>query len=368
MLPKHGKVPCNRCFHGQSNTAIPHPYWRMTNDPGAWGSNSPRYLVLGFSKGSTQADVYARGRFEDVAFAGMRPRLTQALKAMGVLQDHETIDARIANPNSDIAFGSLIRCSVSRLDEKASQKQGQPVYGCTGPLITKSFTEIPEVIQRCVQQHLMGLPATVKAVFFLGNTDKYVLQCQDLIQQLFPGDFRRINPMGVFADGRVWVHLAHPSGLNGHFNAWMINDTGPGKKRKQAQEALSLHQVKNGTKEVVGRERPVEKLRRTIGPNPKQPKSQTITDEKVMTYKIYAQGKNDIYVPYQDAKGKYPLYSRLKMKRTGDPIHHASNKVLVDSLEEAIRLVKQGTHHIRLKGRHNKQCNVFAPDKVTITV
>lgn len=85
-----------------------------------------------------------------------------------------------------------------------------------------------------------------------------------------------------------------------------------------------------------------------------------------MNFKIYAQGKNDIYLPYKDAQGKYPLYSRLKMKHTGDPIHHASNKVSVDSLEEAIRLVKQGTHHIRLKGRYNKQCNVFAPDKVII--
>lgn len=367
MLPKHGKVPCNRCFRGNGETAKPHQHWRMINDPGAWGSNSPRYLVLGFSKGSTQANVYSKGQFEEVAFAGMRPRLTQAMRAMGVLQGHETVGARIADSNSDIAFGSLIRCSVARLDEKASQKRGQPVYGCTGPLITKSFTEIPDVIQRCAQQHLMGLPATVEAVFFLGNTDKYVQQCQDLIQRLFPGDFLRINPMGVFADGRVWIHLAHPSGLNGHFNAWMIDDSGPGKKRKQAQEALSLHQVKSGAKEVVGRDHPVECSPSTIGTNTQQSKIKTITGEKAMTFKIYAQGKNDVYVPYQDASGKYPLYSRLKMKQTKDPIHHASNKVLVDSLEEAIRLLKQGTHHIRLRGRHNMQCSVFAPDKVTIT-
>jgi hypothetical protein len=39
--------------------------------------------------------------------------------------------------------------------------------------------------------------------------------------------------MAVRADNRVWVHLAHPSGLNGHFKAWLETEAGPGKKRKK---------------------------------------------------------------------------------------------------------------------------------------
>jgi hypothetical protein len=168
----------------------------------------------------------------------MRPRLTAALRAMGVLSDRETVDERIADPASDIAFGSLIRCSVARLDEAASKKRGQPVYGCTGVLITKAFVEIPAVIDRCAQQFLIELPESVEAVFFLGNTDTYVQQCQALLRRNFPRNFRQINAMGVWANGRPWIHLAHPSGLNGHFNRWLAGSGKPGDKRKQAQQAL----------------------------------------------------------------------------------------------------------------------------------
>src|SRR5690606_22433995 len=114
MLPKHGKIECRLCFSSvEGNTLKPNANWRIINDPGAWGGGSgPDYLVLGFSKGATQAGIYESGRFESVAFAGMRPRLTEALRAMGALSNAESSDAKIGDPNSNIAFGSLIRCSV----------------------------------------------------------------------------------------------------------------------------------------------------------------------------------------------------------------------------------------------------------------
>ena len=241
MLPRHGKIDCRACFGRRSEPVIqPHPDWRMINDPGAWGSNTPDYLVLGFSKGATQSGIYSRGRFEDVAFAGMRPRLTQALRAMGILGANETSDQKIGDPDSNIAFGSLIRCSVSRRDDKASRQKGQDVYACAGPLISKSFAEIPEIISNCASRFIRDLPPTVKAVLLLGNTDSYVRSCQAMLGRLFPNDFVRVNPMALRADGRIWVHLAHPSGLNGHFNTWLNSDSGPGFKRKLAQEAMAL--------------------------------------------------------------------------------------------------------------------------------
>lgn len=81
---------------------------------------------------------------------------------------------------------------------------------------------------------------------------------------------------------------------------------------------------------------------------------------------MYAQGKRDIFVPYRDRSGLFVLYSKNKSRRTGDPIHHASNKERVVSLEEAKRRVRQGTHHIRLIGRDSRQRNVFAPGKVKV--
>ena len=240
MLPSHGKVECRACFaNTSSEVTTPHPDWRMINDPGAWGSSTPEVLVLGFSKGATQAGIYRTGRFEDIAFAGMRPRLTQALRAMGVLSATETVDQKIADPSSRISFGSLVRCSVSRRDVKASSKTGRDVFACTGPLISKSFSEIPEVVRTCASKYLQGLPSSVRMVFFLGNTDSYVKSCQALVQSLYPGTFSRVNSMAVKADGRFWIHLAHPSGLNGHFNDWLESEIGSGAKRIKARSPVA---------------------------------------------------------------------------------------------------------------------------------
>jgi hypothetical protein len=217
----------------------PNTNWKIINDPGAWGGGTePNYLVLGFSKGATQSSIYESGRFEDAAFAGMRTRLTEALRAMGALSNYESSDAKISDPNSNIAFGSLIRCSVSRLDEVASAKAGKDMYACTGPLIAKSFKEIPEVISNCTSKFLINLPASIKVVFLLGNTDSYVASCQLVLRSLFPVNFKQINSMAISADGRIWIHIAHPSGLNGHFNSWLNTNDGPGLKRLQAKAAI----------------------------------------------------------------------------------------------------------------------------------
>lgn len=243
MLPKHGKIECRICFGStDGNVRQPNPNWKMINDPGAWGGGSaPDYLVLGFSKGVTQAGIYESGRFEDVAFAGMRRRLTEALRAIGALSNEESADEKIEDPNSNIAFGSLIRCSVSRLDKAASDKASKDIYACTGPLISKSFKEIPEVIRNCTSRFLTNIPDSVKVVFLLGNTDSYVKNCQTVLRKLFPADFKLINPMAVSTDGRIWINIAHPSGLNGHFNTWLNADDGSGLKRLQAKMAAGVN-------------------------------------------------------------------------------------------------------------------------------
>lgn len=240
MLPSHGKLSCRKCFPSTDEAiAEPHPDWKIVNDPGSWGSSCPKHLVLGFSKGSTQAGIYKNGRFEDIAYAGMRSRLTSALRIVGILNQDETVDEKISDPESNISFASLIRCSVSRLDKKASEKHGREIYACTGPLITKSFLEIPNVLKTCAETYLSDLPDSLEIIFLLGNTDSYVQSCQTLVEKLYPNDFERINAMAVKAGGRVWIHLAHPSGLNGHFNTWLNSDSGSGLKRKMSQDAIS---------------------------------------------------------------------------------------------------------------------------------
>lgn len=241
MLPKHGKIECRLCFSATDGSVRKlNAGWKMVNDPGAWGGGlSPSYLVLGFSKGATQAGIYESGRFEDVAFAGMRPRLTEALRTMGALSGRETSDEKISDRSSNIAFGSLIRCSVSRIDKIKTARAGREVYACTGPLITRAFKEIPEVINSCTRKFLTDLPRSIKAVFLLGNTDSYVANCQSVLLGLFPANFRQINPMAVAADSRIWIHIAHPSGLNGHFKTWLNGSDGTGLKRLLAKAAAA---------------------------------------------------------------------------------------------------------------------------------
>ncbi|MEQ3622333.1 MAG: hypothetical protein ABNH42_13385 [Marinobacter sp.] len=233
MLPKHGKIDCRDCYLPGEVEARPHSLWEMRNDPGAWGGRNPEWLVLGFSKGSTQADYYANGRFDDVAFAGMRPRLERIMKHIGALSARESLDSAIANPEGTVAFGSLIRCSVARQDESGN-------YQCSGALIKKSFKEIPQVISACTNRFLKELPGSVRTVVMLGNDSGYIKHCHSLIRNLFPEAFEEINDVAVRADGRLWLHVAHPSGANGHFEGWMEGQSEASRKRKLVEEALGL--------------------------------------------------------------------------------------------------------------------------------
>ncbi len=86
-----------------------------------------------------------------------------------------------------------------------------------------------------------------------------------------------------------------------------------------------------------------------------------------MPYEVYAVGKRDVYEPYLQQDGTYPLYSVEKQQVTGKPIHHAVNKHEgVTSLQQAIRLVKQHKFRWRLQGRQRGQKSVFAPDSIVI--
>lgn len=216
MFPDHGKIECRLCFKSGESICNPHPKWRMRNDPGAWGSSSPEILVLGFSKGSTQADIYQTGRFEDVAFGGQaRSRLDRVLKQVGLISGTEHVSNLIGSADqSRFAFGSLVRCSLSRVDDSTGE------WKTSGSLITKSHREIPEVLGRCSQQYLAHLPATTKLVVMLGVTDAYIKMCFALMRALDDQSVW-INPVAYRSQGRLFVHLTHPSPGNGTFHAWI---------------------------------------------------------------------------------------------------------------------------------------------------
>lgn len=233
-LPAHGPISCRDCFLSGGNT-MDVGNWRAVNDPCAWGSATPKVLILGFSKGFTQASAYQSGRFEDIPFKDMRPRLSAMLSALGILSSGEDVSSRMVGSETDLAFGSLVRCSLSR-----KGKNGQ--YSCTGEVMPKAFTEeISSVVARCAAKFLSSLPPTVCLVLMLGTTDSYIKGCRELVRKLNPAGYKSLNEVAYRSGGVTFVHVSHPSGLNGHHGKWMEggSDTASGMKRMAADAAIS---------------------------------------------------------------------------------------------------------------------------------
>ena len=179
MFPVHGRIACRKCFTGQGSTQTVGK-WQMVNDPAAWGSASPKVLVLGFSKGFTQADAFRSGRFEDIPFKNMRPRLTEVLRLLGVVGQSETVDQKMVAFETEIGFGSLVRCSLSRLNAKGALE-------CTGQVMPKAFVEeISANLKTCAQTYLGDLPPSVRLVLMLGTTDSYIKGCRSVVLALRP--------------------------------------------------------------------------------------------------------------------------------------------------------------------------------------
>ncbi len=238
-LPAHGPIACRRCFQDVDGDVLEIGKWRAVNDPGAWGTATPRILILGFSKGFTQANAYRSGKhFENVPFANMRVRLEASLKMLGFLATGDDIDSKFNSVEQQFAFGSLVRCSLSRQDEATGK------YQCIGKVMPKAFSEaINPVVQRCASTFLSCLPQGVEIVVMLGNSDAYLKSCRELISSLHPSTFMDVNDVAYRANEALWVHLAHPSGLNGWFKDWFAagSDTASGRKCILAQQALARH-------------------------------------------------------------------------------------------------------------------------------
>lgn len=236
QFPAHGPIACRGCFSNAEPVMDVGP-WRIVNDSGAWGAAAPEVLVLGFSKGFTQATAARSGLFEAIPFAKMRPRLSEVLRVLGVLKDGERVDTRMVAAERAIAFGSLVRCSLSRFDAKAGK------HACTGPIMAKAFTETEAVpiVKRCVETYLKHLPPSVRLVVMLGTGDGYMKGCRQTIQALYGPAFSALNEVAYRTGPVTWVHVSHPSGLNGYHGAWMAGDpaTKQGRKRRLAMDAVS---------------------------------------------------------------------------------------------------------------------------------
>lgn len=237
-LPTHGPIACRDCWNDCEASAkeqvTADGRFRLVNDPGAWGSPDPLVLVLGISKGNIQAKEFAVGEFDQVPFKNCRPRLRDSLAAAGLVEADDDIDSRMTAAEADFAFGSVVRCSVTGL------KDGKWKAGT--PEVIPAFTnpEASSWLDNCFRRHLAKLPDRLRVIALAGNDDRWIKTVGDKVQVLYPESFRFVNDVVYEAGGKLWVHIAHPSGGNGHFSSFVsgAESATQGRKRKLAREAV----------------------------------------------------------------------------------------------------------------------------------
>ena len=226
LLPAHGRISCGRCFPGGDPvwgvSSVEVEGWRLENNPMAWGSRNPRVLVLGFSKGPRQSSDLLERRHEDVAFARGRKPLGKILARLGLIQDAAAVDRLIADPEGDFAFGSLIRCSVSKFDPYTD------TWLKTGKDIMASCLRHPaanDVARRCADTFLADLPSRVRVVIMMGNDLRYVEGCRSTLSAVRPG-ISSINEV-AYGDGKVvFVHTVHFAAQGSVLPNWCDGEPG----------------------------------------------------------------------------------------------------------------------------------------------
>jgi hypothetical protein len=236
MVPgySHGWLDCSRCFKEDEDPFI-YNNWELQNDPGYAGSNSPRILVLGFSKGATAIEAAKQGDYNKVPFAGMRKRLQKVLEKLEQMPNDQSIDEMLTAKEKEFGGVSLVRCSLCR-----RKKKGKKCL-TSGAMVTAGFN-LPEIytfVRKCANAYLANPPESLEQVLVLGTIIVYIRKTKQLFRKLYP-DFHHINGVAFRARNALWIYVAHPSPNNGYFESWIkAKSSNPsGEKCLMALDAL----------------------------------------------------------------------------------------------------------------------------------
>ncbi len=247
-LPAHGRVSCSIC-HTSLNPDFDHTKttkenWRITFNPLSWGATEPEVVVLGFSKGPTQAGALAHAPHNSIAYKGSRGNVGKILSHIGLIPHgtndelSEKVDRLIADESGRFHFASLVRCAVERFDPKTSQWKGSG-GGMLDKFVSTEFGG--KVAGNCVERFLSKLPASTKLIvmFGLGTRMNYVREARKLFFQARPGNWRIINDV-TYSDGAVTiVHVEHFASQGALIPNWLgVNDHDRSRLGKMAQEGV----------------------------------------------------------------------------------------------------------------------------------
>lgn len=198
-LPAPGRINCSRCFKGCApvhfdQTRRQEGEWRITANPLAWGNAKPEVVVLGFSKGPTQAGALTTAPHNEIAYKGGRGNVGKILAHIGLLSEDRdgdlasAVSKAIADPSGRFHFGSLVRCTVERYDQENSTWKGSG-GGMLDKFVATPFGQ--EIANNCTCEFLSQLPASTKLVvmFGLGSRLNYVKEAFKLYQKARKGSW-----------------------------------------------------------------------------------------------------------------------------------------------------------------------------------
>ena len=227
-LPKHGRVACSLC-HGDGalefdRTKSESEDWRITANAMSWGSTDPNVVVLGFSKGPTQAGALARTPHNAVAYKGGRTNLAKILHHVGLLErpDASLVDRLISDEHGQFHFGSLMRCTVERRvrDDEWTGTGG----GMLDRFLATGFGAT--VARNCASKFLANLPSRTKLILMLGMGSKgnYITGCRKLFEAVRPGKWSAFNEVTYSDDCVVVVHTEHFASQGALIPNWLSGD------------------------------------------------------------------------------------------------------------------------------------------------
>ena len=235
-MPCHGKLNCSVCWGRSSETVQEIGKFRFVRDPGHWGSAEAETLVLGISKGETQSKAINYDAFDEVGFKKMRPRMLEVLNAVGLLrgEDIHQFNRRFTKDERNYAFASVVRCSITGMDRKTDK------YNASSPNVTPAFkagSDGYSMVKNCITTFLKSPSLRTKLVILLGNEDAYMKSFRSIIEDV-RGPIVPINSVAFNSQAIRFVHVTHPSPLNGWFSAFVKGEGKSGMKRDSARQAL----------------------------------------------------------------------------------------------------------------------------------
>ncbi len=238
-LPRSGRVDCTVC-HGGGSVVFDRTQrlsqdgdWRITANPIAWGNPNAEVVVLGFSKGPTQAGELATTPHDQIAYKKGRGWVGKILAHVGLIEGGDTatlrttVDRLIADPAGRFHFGSLIRCTVERRDGKGWK-------GTNGNMLD-GFMAAPfgrEVATNCARRFLANLPSTTRLVvmFGMGTGGNYIREARILVQRARPGRWRTVNQVAYADEHVTFVHVEHFASRGSLIPDWLGENGHPREK------------------------------------------------------------------------------------------------------------------------------------------